>query len=133
MTCPSNLCSIPWTGFSNEPDGRAQPCCLYKGYIDNMYVQTNTPDEILHSKFMKDLRELFPEREIPDPVLFDYYAWPDGVTYWLPGNYDPAKVSREALHPFETIYVCGESFSMRQGWMEGALEHAAELLKLINK
>jgi len=65
MTCPSNLCSIPWTGFSNEPDGRAQPCCLYKGYIDNMYVQTNTPDEILHSKFMKDLREQFRRNERP--------------------------------------------------------------------
>ena len=66
MTCPSNLCSIPWTGFSNEPDGRAQPCCLYKGYIDNMYVQTSTPDEILHSAFMKDLREQFRRNERPE-------------------------------------------------------------------
>jgi len=66
MTCPSNLCSIPWTGFSNEPDGRAQPCCLYKGYIDNMYVQTSTPDEILHSTFMKDLREQFRRNERPE-------------------------------------------------------------------
>jgi len=66
MTCPSNLCSIPWTGFSNEPDGRAQPCCLYKGYIDNMYVQTSTPDEILHSSFMKDLRNRFRRNERPE-------------------------------------------------------------------
>ena len=103
-------------------------------YTDNVFAEhyMNMGDK-MESRVMKDLRELFPEREIPDPILFDYYAWPDGVTYWLPGDYDPAKVSHEVLKPFETIYVCGESFSMRQGWMEGSLEHAAELLKLLNR
>lgn len=65
-----HLCSIPWTGFSNEPDGKAQPCCLFKGYItddDNnpMYVQNYTVDEIFHSKFMKDLRQKFRNGEKP--------------------------------------------------------------------
>ena len=40
-----HLCSIPWTGFSNEPDGRVQPCCLYKGFIKDggnpLYIQTH--------------------------------------------------------------------------------------------
>jgi hypothetical protein len=27
------------------------------------------------------------------------------------------------------VYCCGESFSTRQAWMEGALEHADLLLK----
>jgi sulfatase maturation enzyme AslB (radical SAM superfamily) len=63
-------CSIPWTGFSNEPDGRAQPCCLYKGYITDdqgkpMYVQEYTVDEILNSKFMKELRQEFRDGEKP--------------------------------------------------------------------
>lgn len=63
-------CSLPWTGFSNEPDGRAQPCCLYKGYITDeknqpMYVQNYTVDEILKSKFMKDLRQEFREGKKP--------------------------------------------------------------------
>jgi hypothetical protein len=31
-----------------------------------MYVQTSTPDEILHSKFMKDLREQFRRNERPE-------------------------------------------------------------------
>lgn len=58
-----HICSIPWTGFSNEPDGRVQPCCLYKGYIEEdgkqLYIQTHSVDEIFHSKFMKGLREQF--------------------------------------------------------------------------
>lgn len=65
-----HLCSIPWTGFSNEPDGRVQPCCLYKGYItdeDNkpLYVQKNSVNEIFKSKFMNDLRAQFRSGEKP--------------------------------------------------------------------
>lgn len=64
-----HICSIPWTGFSNEPDGRVQPCCLYKGYIEEdgkqLYIQTHSVDEIFHSKFMKGLREQFRRGEKP--------------------------------------------------------------------
>jgi sulfatase maturation enzyme AslB (radical SAM superfamily) len=64
-----HICSIPWTGFSNEPDGRVQPCCLYKGYIEEdgkqLYIQTHSVNEIFHSKFMKDLREQFRRGENP--------------------------------------------------------------------
>jgi len=70
MIQPENLCSIPWTGFSNEPDGRAQPCCLYKGYIEEnnkpMYVQEYSVDEILRSSFMKDLRDQFRQNKRPE-------------------------------------------------------------------
>jgi sulfatase maturation enzyme AslB (radical SAM superfamily) len=64
-------CSIPWTGFSNEPDGKAQPCCLYKGYIldknnQPMYVQNYSVNEILKSDYMKDLRDRFRRGEKPD-------------------------------------------------------------------
>lgn len=65
-----HFCSIPWTGFSNEPDGKAQPCCLYKGYITDennnpMFVQNYTVDEIFHSRYMKDLRQRFRNGEKP--------------------------------------------------------------------
>ena len=67
---PYYSCSIPWTGFSNEPDGRAQPCCLYKGYITDennnpLYVQNYTPAEILTSNFMKKLRQEFLQGKKP--------------------------------------------------------------------
>ena len=69
MIVPNSLCSLPWTGFSNEPDGRVQPCCLYKGYIEEngipLYVQTHSVEEIFHSKFMKDLRNKFRSGEKP--------------------------------------------------------------------
>lgn len=63
-------CSLPWTGFSNDPDGKVRPCCLYKDYIRDesgelMYVQTHTMEEIFHSDFMKDLRQQFRDGKKP--------------------------------------------------------------------
>lgn len=57
-------CSLPWTGFSNDPDGKVRPCCLHKGYITQedgspYYVQTQSVKEIFASKYMKDLRQEF--------------------------------------------------------------------------
>jgi hypothetical protein len=45
-------------------------------------------------------------------------------------------VSLEAFRPFPQmpgVHVCGESFSMRQAWIEGALEHAGALAKILEK
>lgn len=80
------------------------------------------------AKVMKEIRELFPDRAIPDPLEFKVYPWDSGCTYWLPGNYDPVVESKEALCVREGLYCCGESWSLRQAWMEGALEHADILL-----
>jgi protoporphyrinogen oxidase len=81
----------------------------------------------------KELRHLFSDRHIPHPTVFKKFGWKHGVTYWLPGKYDPRAASREAITFSKRIHVCGESFSLRQGWMEGSLEHAEELLDYISK
>lgn len=57
-------CKLPWTGFSNDPDGKARPCCIYKEHIKDengqvMYVQTHSVKDIFTSKYMKDLRAEF--------------------------------------------------------------------------
>lgn len=57
-------CKLPWTGFSNDPDGRVRPCCLYKDHIkdeagNEMFVQTHSVQEIFTSKYMRDLRDEF--------------------------------------------------------------------------
>ena len=81
---------------------------------------------------MSDLRKCLPG--IPDPIFFKTHAWKSGCTYWLPGDYDVAASSVEAHTPFpgKPVYICGESFSLRQAWMEGALEHAESLLKNVD-
>ncbi len=100
-----------------------------KKYID---LLKQSPKRLEH-QILKDLRTLFPERTIPDPLFFKAHPWYDGCTYWLPGSYDPEEESERILNPlpnrWDHLYVCGESYSLRQAWMEGALEHAELLLK----
>lgn len=97
-----------------------------------IHVLEEKGEEEFEKFLMKYLRITFPDRKIPDPVFFKAHPWTSGCTYWLPGDYDPKQKSEEALQPFpDTIpglYCCGESFSLKQEWMEGALEHADLLL-----
>jgi len=86
-------------------------------------------------EILEQLRRLL-KPAIPGPTFVKAHYWENGVTYWLPGDYDPRDVSREAYHPFPAmprIHVCGESFSLRQAWTEGAIEHAAGLVKILEK
>lgn len=90
----------------------------------------------LQAKILADLRAVFPDRHVPEPVFFKPHPWTDGVSYWLPGRYSPESESLEALHPFPKVhpnlFVCNESFCLRQGWMEGSLEHANLLLEKLS-
>jgi hypothetical protein len=84
---------------------------------------------------MRDLRLLFPDRKIPDPSFYRVHGWTDGCTYWLPSlagkEYDPKKESlaSHTSHGLKNVFVVGESFSTRQAWMEGALEHVEQLFE----
>jgi hypothetical protein len=90
-------------------------------------------DRALEKAIVHDLRSLFPECKIPNPLFFKAHPWSEGCSYWLPGNYDPATESEKILQPlpmrFPRLFVCGESYSLKQCWMEGALEHAELLLQ----
>jgi hypothetical protein len=89
--------------------------------------------KLLEKRIMKDTRELFPELDIPNPLFFKAHPWYEGCTYWLPGLYEPQEQSKAIMNPmphrFQHLYVCGESYSLRQAWMEGALEHAEAMLR----
>lgn len=87
-------------------------------------------EEAVKDAIMKGIRKLLPDKDIGEPSAFVIHPWSNGCTYWLPGSYDPATMAKESLNPGPGLFVCGESFSMRQAWVEGALESAHALLKL---
>ena len=80
----------------------------------------------------KQLNILFPTKDIPEPTFFYPYYWKEGCHYWKKG-YNSDIISKKMIHPLDNIYICGESFSKRQCWMEGALETAQTVIKNINK
>lgn len=65
---------------------------------------------------------------IPEPTYLEKHVWNDGTTYWCPGEYDLDATISSAHNPIKNVYVCGESISRNQAWIEGALESAEELL-----
>ena len=81
---------------------------------------------------MTKIRKLFPELNIPDPIFFKQHPWYDGCTYWLPGAYNVEEESNKSLHPrpksMPNLFMCGESFAVKQCWVESALVQADKLL-----
>ncbi len=81
---------------------------------------------------MSEIRSLFPDRTIPDPIFFKQHPWTSGCTYWLPGVYNIEDESAKSLHPmpgdYPGLFMCGESFAVHQCWMESALDQADKLL-----
>ena len=89
---------------------------------------------------MAAIRALLPTYSIPDPTEFHIYPWPSGCTYWRPGSYDPAQMIRDSLQlgggpqagpSHGGLYACGESLSLKQAWIEGALDSADDLLRIL--
>jgi monoamine oxidase len=84
----------------------------------------------LQKAIQRDLKTLFPEKasEIPEPTWIQAYEWSEGTTYWKPGTYNPAQQGKAILQPKPSeqpnLFICGESYSEKQAWIEGALEHA---------
>ncbi len=83
---------------------------------------------------MSEIRRLFPDSEIPNPIFFKFHPWYDGCTYWLPGKYNVEDESDKSLQPLKdtipNLFMCGESFAVKQCWIESALEQADKLMKL---
>jgi len=84
-------------------------------------------EQSLGKHIQNELKTLF--GNIPNFTYFKAHYWPRGATYWLPGNYNPIEESKKSLKPFECdVYVVGESFSLKQAWMEGSLLQCKKLL-----
>lgn len=88
----------------------------------------------LEKAIVHELRELMPERKIPNPMFFKAHPWTEGCSYWTPGMYSPEEMSDKILYPMPArlpnVFVCGESYCVGyQCWIEGALCHASKLLR----
>lgn len=70
-----------------------------------------------------ECKKLFKDRRITKPIYFKCHYWEQGNHYWKT-TYDSDKISYEMINPVTNIYTCGEGFSKKQGWIEGALETA---------
>jgi hypothetical protein len=97
-----------------------------------MRIYEDKGEAHLGALIVDELRTLF-GTEIPDPLFVKAHSWKQGCTYMTPGDYDAYALSKMCLKPFKDKkwYLVGESYSTRQCWIEGALEHAEMLLRIL--
>jgi monoamine oxidase len=91
--------------------------------------------EELKEKVHNETQALFPDLNIDEkPQYISAEYWSEGCTYWKTGI-DYKKMSENALQPYPNshpnLHIIGESFSLKQQWIEGALEHADSLITMI--
>ena len=71
-----------------------------------------------------------PNEDNSKPIYFKTHYWKVGAHHWKPG-YDSDIITGIMLNPLNNVYICGEAFSTKQAWMEGALETSEKVIKLI--
>lgn len=85
------------------------------------------PESVI-KKMIKD--ELSKFMDVPEPSYFKCHYWPIGTHSW-PTGVKSDKIADKMINPLPNIYICGDGFSHKQGWMEGALETAKEVVDKI--
>jgi cytochrome b involved in lipid metabolism/monoamine oxidase len=80
------------------------------------------------------LKQLFPDIDIPKAKWFKHCSWISGAGYWKKG-YDRKVIMPKMIEPLgrkNNLYICGENYSSHQAWVEGSLETSDMVLKAIN-
>tara|TARA_B100001094_G_scaffold331819_1_gene401503 strand:- start:325 stop:1512 length:1188 start_codon:yes stop_codon:yes gene_type:complete len=98
-------------------------------YTDGIYAKNIIKEDNIEEKIENQVKVLFPELDIPKPIWYKFYYWNNGICYWKKGV-DSNKLYNEILQPIKNkkIYIGGENYSKRQGWVEGALETTDQIL-----
>ena len=97
-------------------------------YWNNLLVNNNYKDEV-----KKELKKVFPNIDIPEPLYIMAHYWKNGTHYWKMGI-DSNNIKKKIIKPLNNnLYICGETYSSYHGWIEGALDTSNKVLKCINK
>lgn len=78
----------------------------------------------------KQLKMVFPDKNIPKAKWYKHCPWIMGASYWKPG-YNRSDILPKMIQPLkdENVFICGENYSSHQAWVEGSLETADLVLQ----
>ena len=101
----------------------------YAKYWHNKSMDSTQLDEL-----NKSLHRIFPDKQISEsPIYLRNYYWDRCASYWTK-NIDSDLYSKTISKPTKlNLFICGDSFSHRQAWIEGALESSNNVFNLISK
>jgi hypothetical protein len=96
-------------------------------YTDNAFAKfwSKQRQDVMRKKIMHDLKTLFPDKRIPEPLWIERTYWKEGATYLKP------EFTLYENSPNNPYYICGEMMSQSHfGWIEGGLESVSKLFSL---
>jgi protoporphyrinogen oxidase len=98
----------------------------------NNHATSPNKQSIAVEKIQGYLNDMFPGITIPKPIWVNEHYWSEGAHVWKKG-YDPHKVVEKLANKYNKkgIYVIGEAYSIRSGWIEGCLETVEDILPII--
>lgn len=110
---------------------------LIQLYSDNIIAKRNLKlllDNEAYTKILiKELQKIYKDKNIPEPIFREQYYWKNGTHFWLPHKLSVNKRYNIVLQPNkeEKLFICGESYSKHQAWMEGALKTSEKVISKI--
>jgi len=89
-------------------------------------------NDVFKKKIMMNIRILFSEKTIPEPTFLTSNFYAEGTHLWKI-NCDGNTLQPRILQPFidMKLFICGESYSTNQGWIEGALETSGIVVEIM--
>lgn len=119
----------------------------YYDHEDILIYNSGKPAEALNKEFTADtgaaahkifdfLKEMHSNDTIPEPdwesTIFKY--WPDGSHHWLVDvdiypTMEKILIGTKGSEEDKSIFVCGDAFSIHQGWVMGCVQTANTCLK----
>src|SRR5210317_2018011 len=97
---------------------------------DYWNILANQGNKVLDDNIHKQLSLIFPDKKIPKTTVLQSFYWKYGTHAWKPGV-NPYEVKHNIQNLIDNVFIVGEAYSMRQGWIEGALETVEEVLQLV--
>lgn len=92
-------------------------------------------DQMAQKKeLQKELKRMFPKKEIGHPELLNTHFWEAGVHIWKIKK-EGSEITEQIIQPDTNIpvYIANEAYSKQQRWMEGAMEMSQRVVDLILK
>ena len=95
---------------------------------NNLYKEN---EELFYQKILSEFTRCTGlHLEIPDKVFMEY--WKEGIYVWTPG-FDYVQNYDKVIQPVKNLFVSNEGVSKKQGWIEGSLLIANDVLQKMKK
>ena len=76
------------------------------------------------------VKETYPSAKIKPPTWTKTHFWKGAIHFWKP-NCNERSLYNSITHMRKNLFIGGESFSLNQGWCEGAIQTSEKIFKLL--